>query len=133
VFPDIVVCKLCSLNQIESKYHFPLCCSIYRCLKTKYFANLHWPSLQKCVRIMSCRTKRHMLKLYMCIRDALEVRLEEVNSYILKMSSPLQQCTYCFVFTPLRMFRHILLIVYMFILGKRICMLNCPINKSINK
>jgi len=51
---DCRICKLCSLNQIESEYHFLLRCPMYRCLRTKYFGNIHWPSLQKCVSVMSC-------------------------------------------------------------------------------
>jgi len=55
------ICKLCSSNQIESEYHFLFCCPmLYRCLRTKYFGNIYWPSLQKCVSIMSCKTKKNV-------------------------------------------------------------------------
>jgi len=36
---DCRICKLFSLNQIESEYHFLLCCPMYRCLRTKYVGN----------------------------------------------------------------------------------------------
>jgi len=76
---DCRICKLCSLNQIESEYHFLLCCPMYRCLRTKYFGNIHWPSLHKFVSIMSCKTKSHMLKLSMFIRDAFKMRQDALN------------------------------------------------------
>ena len=77
---DCRICKVCSLNQIESEYHFILCCPMYRCLRTKYFGNVHWPSLQKFVSIMFCKTKSHMLKLSMFIREVFKIRQDALNS-----------------------------------------------------
>jgi len=66
------ICKLCSLTQIKSEYHFFMM-SYVSLLKDKIFGNIHWPSLQKIVIIMSCKFKSHMFKLSMFIRDALHI------------------------------------------------------------
>lgn len=43
------ICRSCSLNQVESEYHFLLVCPKYRELRFKYFKPYfcHWPTLNK--------------------------------------------------------------------------------------
>ena len=42
-------CKLCTLNAVESEYHFLLVCPLYSDLRSKYFPRYycHWPTLNK--------------------------------------------------------------------------------------
>jgi len=70
-----------------------------------------------------------MLKLSMFIRDAFKMRQDALNStYILKCPSSLYIYNVQTILYLHRMFRHIMLLVYMFILAKSICMLGCQIN-----
>jgi len=77
---DCRICKMRSLNQIESEYHFLLCCPMYRCLRTKYVGNIHWPSLQK--MLVSCPVKPKvtiMFKLSMFIIDSFKMHQNALN------------------------------------------------------
>jgi hypothetical protein len=53
------ICRLCSLNQIESEYHFLLCCPAYANIRNKYFGHLPWPNTNTFVNILS--SKRHYI------------------------------------------------------------------------
>jgi len=52
------VCRLCSLNTIESEYHFLLCCTTFTNIRKKYLVNTSWPSMNMFINFMSSRSKR---------------------------------------------------------------------------
>ena len=50
--------RLCKFNQnvVESKYHFLLCCPMYRYLRQKLIGSCSWPNENKCIKIMSSKS-----------------------------------------------------------------------------
>ena len=75
------LCKLCSCRQIESEFHFLLCCPMYSVCRHKYFGTTSWPTVQKCVNIMSC-TNNKLLKTAKYLRDAFKIRSEQLLSMV---------------------------------------------------
>ena len=68
------MCKLCNQNAVESEYHFILCCSKYRCIRSKYIGNCSWPTVQKFILLMSTKSKKCMYNLAKYIKESLCLR-----------------------------------------------------------
>ncbi|XP_053386465.1 uncharacterized protein LOC128550759 [Mercenaria mercenaria] len=73
------ICKMCNLNCIESEYHFLLCCPLYVDIRRKYFGNISWPTIQKCVNILSSTYKKSMNNTAKYLKDAFERRNETLE------------------------------------------------------
>jgi len=71
---DNRLCKLCNQNAVESEYHFILCCSKYRCIRSKYIGNCSWPTVQKFILLMSTKSKKCMYNLAKYIKESLCLR-----------------------------------------------------------
>ena len=54
-------CKLCSLNVVESEYHFLLCCPVYPALRRKHNISFNWPNWLEFKKLLSCQNAIVML------------------------------------------------------------------------
>ena len=75
------LCKFCSLNCIESEYHFLLVCPFYKEVRHQYLKPYfcRWPTLNKFDRIMLTENKKEILNLAKYIYFATKVRSNVEN------------------------------------------------------
>lgn len=73
------LCKSCTMNAIESEYHFLLVCPNYKDLRKKYFKPYfcHWPTLNKFRTLMSSTSKYVINNLSKYIYSAFQIRTTE--------------------------------------------------------
>lgn len=74
------LCKLCNQQSVESEYHFMLCCTRYKCLRTKYLGNISWPCVQKFNTIMSSKNKMELLKISKYIKESMLLRKNTLDN-----------------------------------------------------
>ena len=77
-------CRLCSLNAIESEFHFLLVCPCYSIIRRKYFSTYycHWPTLQKFKSVMSLNNTKHLIQLSKFIIDATKIREHLLSEHL---------------------------------------------------
>ena len=71
------ICRNCSMNKIESEFHFLLVCPKYRELRQKYFKQYYcsWPSLHKFESLMSSTSNKVLCNLGKFIYFANKTRI----------------------------------------------------------
>ena len=69
-------CTKCTMNCIESEYHFLLVCPVYRELRIKYFKPYycHWPTLHKFESLMSIESPQSLNNVSKFIYHAMKLR-----------------------------------------------------------
>ena len=70
------LCKMCIFNQIESEYHFLLCCPKYSVIRTKYLGSIPWPCIGKFNSLMATSNKRTLIKVVNFLKEAFSLRKE---------------------------------------------------------
>ena len=73
------ICKCCNLNQIESEYHFLLCCPTYSTIRNVHLGRISWPSIGKFNAIMSSNSKKNISKTALFIKEAFKKRKETLQ------------------------------------------------------
>ena len=70
------LCKYCTLNQVESEYHFVLICPRYTLLRQQILPRYYytWPSLNKLISLLQCEQTGVLRKLAKFVYLANEVR-----------------------------------------------------------
>ena len=68
------ICKLCTQNVVESKYHFLLCCTAYSDLRKDYNISSNWPNITKFKYIMSEKKESKVRNTAKCIYNAMKLR-----------------------------------------------------------
>jgi hypothetical protein len=74
---NLRTCKLCSLN-VESEYHFLLCCPLYRNLRRKYNVNYSFPCINKFTRLLSSNNNRTIRNIAKFVFYAMHLRNEKL-------------------------------------------------------
>ncbi len=73
------ICKVCLCNQVESEYHFLLCCPVYSDLRRQCFGTISWPNIHTFINILSSNNSRTILKTAKYLRDAFKLRTEKIQ------------------------------------------------------
>ena len=74
------ICKICNMNVPETKFHFLLCCPVYRNLRIQFLGNIRWPTLQQFKNIMSTKSKSKIFNVTKYIMNAYQLRNEYLVS-----------------------------------------------------
>lgn len=68
------LCKLCPYKNVESEYHFLLCCPLYSELRKSFIKHVSFPTLNKFYSIMSSGNKSRILQLCKFLDKAFALR-----------------------------------------------------------
>ena len=73
-------CRLCSMEMVESEYHFILVCPLYSELRRAFLTRSAWPSVAKFINIMSSDSTRFLIKLARFIKSANATRAQALSA-----------------------------------------------------
>ena len=74
-------CRLCSMNSIESEYHFLLCCPKFHDRRQQFIDNYYrsWPSIRKFELLMSSENRSKMTNVAKFLKNAFTLRNQFLN------------------------------------------------------
>ena len=76
------LCKLCNQNVVETEYHFLLCCTKYRDIRTKYLGHQSWPTINKFNALMSTKNSKLLYNISKFVMESFEIRTNALNNLL---------------------------------------------------
>ena len=67
------------MNQVETEYHFIMCCPRYTEIRHKYLGKIAWPSVNKFYNLMSTKNKRKLDNIAMFLVQAFKIRKDSLS------------------------------------------------------
>ncbi len=76
-------CKLCSMNVVESEFHFLLICPKYNILRRLYVPHRAWPTLQYFHKLLSSENKKTIINTAKFIMYATQCRDDAIIQFVI--------------------------------------------------